>query len=329
MSDRLSRTGKMIIEQARKVLEIEAKAVHDLISRVDANFEKAVKIIFSCRGRVIVSGIGKSGLVGRKIAATLASTGTPAFYLHPAEGLHGDLGMVMKSDCLLAISYSGETTELAQILPLVKKMGLKLIAMTGNSKSQLAKFSDVVLDIQVEREACPYNIVPTASTTACLALGDSLAICLLEKRKLRKEDFACFHPGGTIGKKLFWQVKDIMRSGEDNPVILQGRTVKDGLFVMTKKGLGAVNVIDQKGKLVGYFTDGDLRRGLQKDANLLKKKISSVMTKKPLVITTNKLAVEAARLIKEKGCDNLPVIDKNGKAIGIIEEGDLLAEGIV
>lgn len=323
----------MIIKQAKKVLEIEAEAIRNLISRFDANemitsFEKAVEIIFSCRGRVVVTGMGKSGLVGRKIAATLASTGTPAFYLHPAEGLHGDLGMIMKDDCLLAISYSGETTELAQILPLVKKMGLKMITMTGNKKSRLAKFSDVILDIRVNREACPYNLVPTASTTACLALGDSLAICLLEKRKLKKEDFAYFHPAGMIGKKLLWQVKDIMRSGEDNPVILENKSVKDALFVMTKKGLGAVSIIDKNSKLVGYFTDGDLRRGLQKDENLLKKKISSVMTKKPLVITPDKLAVEAARFLKEKGCDNLPVVDKNGRVIGIIDEGDLLAEGI-
>jgi arabinose-5-phosphate isomerase len=319
----------MIIERAKKVLEIEAEAIYNLIPRLDTNFEKAVGIIFSCRGRVIVTGMGKSGLVGRKIAATLASTGTPAFYLHPAEGLHGDLGMIMKDDCLLAISYSGETTELAQILPLVKKMGLKLITMTGNRKSRLAKFSDVVLDIQVNREACPYNLAPTASTTACLALGDSLAISLLEKRKLKKEDFAYFHPAGTIGKKLFLQVKDIMRSGEDNPLIFENETVKDALFVMTEKGLGAVNVVDKNGKLVGYFTDGDLRRGLQSDGNLLKKRISLVMTKKPLVTTPDKLAVEAARLLKEKSCDNLPVVDKKGKVIGIIDEGDLLAEGIV
>jgi len=328
MLDRLLRTGKAI-ECAKKVLEIEAEAIRNLISRLDENFEKAVEIIFSCRGRVIVTGMGKSGLVGRKIAATLASTGTPAFYLHPAEGLHGDLGMAMKDDCLLAISYSGETAELAQILPVVKKMGLKLITMTGNKKSRLAKFSDVVLDIQVDREACPYNLIPTASTTACLALGDSLAICLLEKKKLKKEDFASLHPGGTIGKKLFWQVRDIMRSGEDNPLILENKTVKDALFVMTEKGLGAVSVVDKNGKLVGYFTDGDLRRGLQRDKDLLKKKISSVMTKKPLTINPDKLAVEAARFLKEKGCDNLPVIDRGKKVVGIIDEGDLLAEGIV
>lgn len=322
------RLKERLLQGAKKVLEIEAGAIFDLIPRLDANFEKAVEIILSCRGRVIVTGMGKSGLVGRKIAATLSSTGTPAFYLHPAESLHGDLGMIMKDDCLLAISYSGETPEVTEILPLVKKMALKLITMTGNIKSRLAKFSDVVLDIHVEREACPYNLVPTASTTACLALGDSLAICVLERKKIKKEDFACLHPAGAIGKKLFLRVKDIMRTGEDNPSICENETVKEALLVMTKKGLGAVNVTNRNGKLVGYFTDGDLRRGLQKDENLLKKKISAVMTKKPVSITPEKLAVEAARILKEKGCDNLPVVNKKNKVVGIVDEGDLLAEGV-
>lgn len=319
----------MSIERAKKVLEIEAEAIRNLIPRLGGNFEKAAEIILSCKGRVAVTGMGKSGLVGRKIAATLASTGTPAFYLNPAEGLHGDLGMLMKEDCVLAISYSGETAELSEILPTIKKMDLKLIAMTGNRNSHLAKLSDIVLDVRVEREACPYNLVPTASTTACLALGDSLAIFLLEKKGLKKENFAHFHPRGAIGKKLLWRVKDIMRRGKDNPVIFREKTVKEALFVMTAKRLGAVSVVDGSGRLIGYFTDGDLRRNLQKNKDILNKKIFLVMTERPLTITPDRLAVEAGKMLKEKSCDNLPVVDYEGKVVGIIDEGDLLAEGIV
>lgn len=319
----------MIIEQAKRVLEIEAEAIRNLLPRIGKDFEKAIEILFSCRGRVIVTGMGKSGLVARKIAATFTSTGTPAFYLHPAEGLHGDLGMLMREDCVLAISYSGETAEMSAIIPVIKKMGLKLITLTGNKNSRLAKFSDVVLDVHVNREACPYNIVPTASTTVCLAVGDSLAICLLSKKKLRKEDFARLHPGGTIGKKLLWRVKDIMRRDKDNSVILENKTVKEALFVMTAGRLGAVSIVNKKGKLVGYFTDGDLRRNLQKGENILKRKISLLMTKNPVTITPDRLAIEAGKLLKEKNCDNLPVVDKKGKVIGIIDERDLLAEGII
>jgi len=319
----------MIVSRARKVLEVESQAIRSLIPRIGVSFEKAVKLISSCRGRVIVTGIGKSGLVGRKIAATLAATGTPAFYLHPVEGLHGDFGMLMKDDCVLAISYSGETTEVAELLPLIKKIGLKLITMTGNIHSRIAKFSDVVLDIRIRREACPYNLVPTASTTACLALGDSLAICLLEKKRLKKEDFALLHPAGAIGRKLFLRVKDIMRKGKDNPTIGQSGTVKDALFIMTTTRLGAVSVVNKERRLVGYFTDGDLRRNLQKNENILNKKISSLMTRNPLTITPDRLAVEAGQLLKKRDCDNLPVVNEKGQVVGIIDERDLLEEGIV
>ncbi len=319
----------MIIEQAKRVLKIEAEAIRNLLPRIGKDFEKAIEILFSCRGRVIVTGMGKSGLVARKIAATFTSTGTPAFYLHPAEGLHGDLGMLMKEDCVLAISYSGETAEMSAIIPVIKKMGLKFITLTGNKNSRLAKFSDVVLDVSVKREACPYNIIPTASTTVCLAVGDSLAICLLNKKKLRKEDFAHLHPGGTIGKKLLWRVKDMMRRDKDNPVILENKTVKEALLVMTTGRLGAVSIINKKGKLVGYFTDGDLRRNLQKGENILKQRISLLMTKNPVTITPDRLAIEAGKLLKEKNCDNLPVVNKKGKVIGIIDERDLLMEGII
>lgn len=317
------------IVRAQQVLETEFQAIKQLSSRIDKNFESAVEIVANCKGKVVVTGMGKSGLIGRKIAATLASTGTPAFYLHPAEGLHGDIGMLMKNDCVLAISYSGETNEIIKIIPNIKRLSVKLVTMTGNKSSALAKASNAVLDIKVSREACPYNIAPTASTTACLALGDALSLCVMDKKGIRKEDFNLLHPAGTIGKKLLLRIQDIMHQGKNNPVINENKSVKEALFVMTQGRLGAVSVINKTGKLVGYFTDGDLRRWLQKDETVLNKHISEIMTRNPATIQANKLAVEAAVIFEEKKCDNLPVVDGKGTAIGIIDERDLLAEGII
>ena len=317
------------IEEAKKVLKIEARAIKNLISTIDRNFEKAVEMVASCKGRIVVMGMGKSGLVGKKIAATLASTGTPAFFLHPAEGILGDVGMMTEGDLVLALSHSGETEEIEKLLPVIRRMNLKLIAITGKPKSKLAKKSDLVINVKVEKEACPYNLVPTASTTAMLAMGDALAISLLKRKKFKKEDFARLHPGGILGKRLLLKVKDIMRKGKDNPVIHQEKTVREALLVMTKTRLGATSVVDGSGKLVGFFTDGDLRRRLQKDEKILNKKIHTVMTKNPKTITHDILAIEAAKMMQEKKFDNIPVVDGKGYPIGIVDERDLLSQGIL
>ncbi len=318
----------MSMEEAKRVLGIESEAVSNLIDQLDENFPKAVDLINECKGRVIVTGMGKSGLVGRKIASTLSSTGTSAFFLHPVEGMHGDMGMVMKGDIILALSYSGETEELKKILPLVKRLGVRLVTLTGNPDSSLAKESDAVLNVKVKREACPFNLAPTASTTAMLALGDALAIALLDKKGFKEEDFAAIHPAGVIGKRLLLRVEDVMRKGKENPLIDEDKRVKEALLVMTSTRLGAVSVVDKEGRLVGFFTDGDLRRHLQKDKDLLEKRISSVMTKKPTTITKKKLATEAVRILQEKKFDNIPVVDEDKRPIGIVDERDLLKEGI-
>jgi arabinose-5-phosphate isomerase len=317
------------IEEAKKVLKIEARAIKNLIPTIDRNFEKAVEITASCKGRIVVMGMGKSGLIGKKIAATLASTGTPAFFLHPAEGILGDVGMMTEGDLVLALSHSGETEEIEKLLPVIRRMNLKLIAITGKPKSKLAKKSDLVISVKVEKEACPYNLVPTASTTAMLAMGDALAISLLKRKKFKKEDFARLHPGGILGKRLLLKVKDIMRKGKDNPVIHQEKTVREALLVMTKTRLGATSVVDGSGKLVGFFTDGDLRRRLQKDEKILNKKIHTVMTKNPKTITHDILAIEVAKMMQEKKFDNIPVINGKNYPIGIVDERDLLSQGIL
>lgn len=317
------------IEEARKVLKIEARTIKNLIPAIGRNFEKAVEMVASCKGRVVVMGMGKSGLIGKKIAATLASTGTPAFFLHPAEGILGDVGMMTKGDLVLALSHSGETAEIEKLLPLIRKMNLKLIAITGRPESKLAKKSDLVIKVKVAEEACPYNLVPTASTTAMLAMGDALAISLLKRKKFKKEDFARLHPGGILGKRLLLKVEDIMRKGKDNPVIRQGKTVREALLVMTKTRLGATSVVDGSGKLVGFFTDGDLRRRLQKDEKILDKKIHTIMTKNPKTITRDRLAIEAAKMMQDKKFDNIPVVDGKGYPVGIVDERDLLSQGIL
>ncbi len=319
----------MVIDQAKKVLQIEVDALNKLIKSIDDSIEKAVCLMGECKGRIIVTGMGKSGLVGRKIAATLSSTGTPAFFLHPAEGTHGDLGMVMHNDVILAISYSGETEEINNILPLIKRMGIPLIALTGKPNSTLAKYSNIVLNIHVPKEACPFNLAPTSSTTVTMALGDALAVCLLKLKGFKKEDFAELHPRGIIGKKLLYRVEDVMRKGKENPFIDESKTIKEALLVMTSSRLGAVSVVDKQGKLVGYFTDGDLRRHLQVNEDILDKEISEFMTRKPTTITQDKLATEAVKILQDNKFDNIPVVDNKMRPIGIIDERDLLKEGIV
>ncbi len=310
---------------ARQVLCIEHEALALSYKSIDEQFIQAIDVIANCKGRVVVLGIGKSGIIGRKISATLASTGTPSFFVHPVEALHGDLGMIMPGDVIIAISFSGQTEEINKILPSLERRKLTIISMTGNAHSKLAQMSDIHITVHIEREACPYNLAPTASTTATLAVGDALAICLMNIKHFEKRDFAQFHPGGSLGKLLTQQVKDVMRKGKNNPTVPQTATVKDALFVMTQTGAaGACSIVDKKGKLLGYFTDGDLRRILQTGTNVLNKSITQVMTKNPYHIFQDVPAVEAAKMIHQTKVDNLPVLDKTGKVVGIIDEKDLI-----
>jgi len=322
----------MIIEQAKTVLAIEAEAIQSLIPRINGQFTAAINMILACRGRVIVTGMGKSGLVGKKIAATLASTGTPAFFLHPAEGIHGDLGMVTAEDVVLALSNSGETAEILRILPAIKRIGASIIAMCGSEESTMVKNADAFLDVAVDREACPLGLAPTASTTVTMAMGDALAVALLSKRKFTPEDFALFHPGGSLGRKLLLTVENMMHTGADNPVVTIEKTVKEALFVITDKGLGVTNVVDGEGYLLGIITDGDIRRGLECGHDFLDKSVESLMTKTPRTITPEKLAAQALNIMEKnhpRPITVLPVVDKDHRSIGIIHLTDLLRQGVV
>lgn len=322
--------GDNIIHVARQVLETEAAAVRSLSKRLNSSFEKAVDLVFSCRGRVVVSGMGKSGLVGKKIAATLASTGTPAFFLHPAEASHGDLGMVTERDIVIAISNSGETAELVGLIPFLKRYRVKLISMTGKPNSTLAKSSDVMLDISVQEEACPMGIIPTASTTATLAMGDALAVALLTKRGLNEQDFALLHPGGSIGKKFFIKVEDLMHSGEGLPVVTLETPVSKALIEISSKRLGHAVVIDRDNRLSGVITDGDIRRGLEKwEGRLFKMKVKKVMTENPKTISREELAARALSVMEKCSITALIVPDENGRPVGIIHLHDILRQGIV
>lgn len=319
-----------ILDIAKKVLKTEAEAVYGLIEKLDSNFEKAVEIIYNSKGRVVVTGMGKSGLVGKKIAATLASTGTPAFFLHPAEASHGDLGMVTERDIVIAISNSGETEELVGLIPFLKRFNLTLISMTGNQNSTLAKASNISLDISVKEEACPLGIVPTASTTATLALGDALAVALLIKRGLNKEDFAFFHPGGIIGKKLFIKVKDLMHTGETLPVVLPHTPMIKAVVEISSKRLGVTIVTDSENRIAGIITDGDLRRGIEKwGKTFFDMKAGEVMSKNPKIIPEDELAAKALSIMETYSITSLIVPDDEGRARGIIHLHDILKQGIV
>lgn len=322
----------MIKEKAIEVLSIEADAVKALIPRIDNNFAAAVQAILACKGRVVVTGMGKSGHVGKKIAASLASTGTPSFFMHPAEAFHGDLGMVTESDIVLAISNSGESMEIVNILPIIKRIGATIIAMSGRRESSLGKIADHFIDISVEREACPLGLAPTASTTATLAMGDAMAIALLSERNFTAQDFAVFHPGGALGRKLLLNVEHVMHSGDDNPVISVDKTAKEAIFTMTSKGLGATSVIDATGRLIGIVTDGDIRRRLENGAKFIDEPVEALMTKMPKTITKEKLAAEALSIMekhKPRPITVLPVVDANAKPIGIVHLTDLLRQGVV
>lgn len=319
----------MSLKRAREVFRIEAEAVASLANKLDHNFTQAVEAIYNCKGRVVVTGMGKAGIIGQKISATLSSLGTPSVWLHSAEAIHGDLGRVTKDDIVIALSNSGETEETKSLIPLIKKIGARIIAITGNKNSGLAKHSDLVLDVSVKKEACPLGLAPTSSTTAMLSMGDALAVCLVEKKGFKEKDFALFHPGGALGKKLLLKVEDIMRKGKANPIVKEGAVVKDVLYAITEARAGAASVVDKYGRLTGIFTDGDLRRHLEANANLSARKVKEVMTKNPIAIQPQRLAVEALRILEEKKIDELPVVDKQKKPVGMLDVQDVLRAGLV
>lgn len=314
---------------ARQVLAIEAEAVRNLAGRIDTQFAQAIEITLNCRGRVVVTGMGKSGHIARKIAATLASTGTPAFFVHPGEASHGDLGMITQDDVVIALSNSGESAEITTILPLIKRRGAKLIGMSGNPASTLARESDAHLNAAVDKEACPHNLAPTASTTAALALGDALAVALLDARGFTPEDFARTHPGGSLGRRLLVHVRDVMHSGEKLPVVMETASLKDALLEMTRKGLGMTAIVDGTGRLAGVFTDGDLRRTLEKTINVHAANIADLMTRNPKSIGPDQLAVEAVERMQELKINGLLVVDAGQRLVGALNMHDLLKAGVV
>ncbi len=326
-----------ICDKAREVLAIESEAIAHMSARLDETFERAVQLVLNCSGRVVVTGVGKSGAIGRKLASTFASTGTPALFLHAAEGLHGDLGMVAPGDVLVALSYSGRTDDLVGILPVIKAMGVPVIALTGNATSFLGSHADVILDISVAKEACPLNLAPTASTATALAMGDALAVCAMSARHFTSEDFARFHPGGTLGRGLTLRVSDLMRTGERLALVPETATVRQSIVAITNAMSGAVLVTamasaDKPGVLCGYFTDGDVRRLLvhTDDAELLlKSPIDHFMTRTPLSLSPQMLALEALRALQERGVDDAPVVDETGAPVGVLDVQELLRAGLV
>jgi len=318
-----------ILQLARRTLEIEATAVSQLQDRLDQSFLDAVTLILQCTGRVVVSGMGKSGHIGGKIAATLASTGTPAFFMHPAEASHGDLGMITGQDVVIALSNSGESAEIAAIVPLIKRRGARLISMTGNPASTLAREADIHLDASVAQEACPHNLAPTASTTAALALGDALAVAVLFARGFTAEDFARTHPGGALGRRLLVHVRDLMHSDADLPVVGEDASLKQALLEMTRKGLGMTAIADPAGRLLGIFTDGDLRRLLDNDVDVRNAMIADVMKRNPRTIAEDALAVEAVQLMEQFKVNGLFAVNETGQLRGALNMHDLLRAGVV
>ncbi len=320
-----------VIDEARKVLKIEAQAILDLSEKIDEDLSRAVEFLYHCKGKVVLMGMGKSGLVARKIASTFSSTGTPAFFLHPAEGANGDFGVLAKEDVVIAISNSGETRELLEVLPLIKRYGNRLISLTGNTNSSLARAGDVCLSIHVKEEACPLGLAPTASTTATLALGDALAIALMVKRGFDEKGFALLHPGGTLGRRLLLKVEDLMHVGKAFPMVRENTSMKDAIFEISSKRLGVAAVCNGEGHLVGVITDGDLRRALEKFSDLLERQASEVMTRNPKWIERDALAAQAVQRMEEYSITSLFVFNKPGERVpvGIIHLHDLLKAGVV
>jgi arabinose-5-phosphate isomerase len=314
---------------ARRVLEIEANAVAGLIPRIDESFARACDLVLACAGRVVVTGMGKSGHIGSKIAATLASTGTPSFFVHPGEASHGDLGMITPTDLVVAISNSGETAEIITILPLLKRLGVPLITMTGQPRSTLGEAATVVLDVGVTEEACPLNLAPTASTTATLAMGDALAVALLESRGFTREDFALAHPGGTLGRRLLLRVEDVMNTGKDVPKVGPDALLAEGLVEMTRKSLGITAVVDPAGRLLGVFTDGDLRRAVDRAVDIHRTRMREVMTTGSKTITPAALAAEAVRVLERFKITALLVVDEHDVVVGALNVHNLFRAGVM
>lgn len=325
----LELTSEELLALAAKVLEIESRAVDTLRDRLNETFVAACELCLQTPGRVVVTGMGKSGHIGHKIAATLASTGTPAFFMHPGEASHGDLGMITQDDVLLAVSYSGETDEVLTILPLVKRMGASLLSMTGKPNSTLAKAADVHLDVSVTEEACPLNLAPTASTTATLAMGDALAVALLELRGFTAEDFALSHPSGSLGKRLLLRVSDVMHTGDEIPRVTPDVVLGDGLLEMSQKGLGMTAVVDADDRILGIFTDGDLRRALDAGVDIRRTVMQDVMHKKCKTVSADHLAVEAVHIMEESKITGLLVIDDDLRLVGALNIHDLFRAGIM
>jgi len=317
------------LELARQVLAIEADAIRNLAARLGPSFLDAVALLLNCKGRVVVSGIGKSGHIARKIASTMASTGTPAYFVHPAEASHGDIGMITRDDVMIALSNSGESEELLTIVPLLKRQGGHLIAITGNANSALAREADVHLDAQVEKEACPLNLAPTASTTAALALGDALAVALLDAKGFGAEDFARSHPGGALGRRLLTHVRDVMRTGADVPSVQSGAGFSEAMLEMSKKRMGMTAVLDSDGRVSGIFTDGDLRRTLAQVDDIKSARIVDIMTRNPRTIGPDKLAVEAVQIMEERKVNQLLVVSEEGKLIGALNMHDLFRAKVI
>lgn len=322
-------SAKSSLELAREVLLIESRELENIAHRLDQRFSDAVDLILQCRGRVVVSGMGKSGHIGRKIASTLASTGSPAFFVHPAEASHGDLGMITANDLFIALSNSGESEELLAIMPVIKRLGANIIGLSGNPRSTLAREADIYLDAHVSQEACPLGLAPTASTTAMLSLGDALAVCVLVRRGFTTEDFARSHPGGSLGRKLLIHVSDIMRKGNDIPSVGIDARLTDGLLEMTRKGLGMTAVVDAENRPVGIFTDGDLRRTFEKGVGIEGVLIRDAMHTNPYTITPEQLAVEAVKMMEQKKINGLLVVDQQGVLVGALNMLNLLTAKVI
>jgi arabinose-5-phosphate isomerase len=317
-----------VVERAKQVLDVESRAVAALGSKIGDDFVRAAEMILSCPGKLIITGIGKSGAIGRKLSGTFSSTGTPAVFLHPAEGVHGDLGVVTSQDVLLVLSYSGESDELIAIMPAVKRVGCNVISLVSNNESTLAKNSNVALDVSVECEACPLGLAPTASTTAMLALGDALALAVMEVRQFTREDFAKFHPAGALGRQLTLTVADVMRSGSEVAIVSEETLVREVLFAITKAGAGAANVADSSGALLGIITDGDVRRHALSDGSFLTKTAGQIMTKTPKTIASDRLATEGLKIMESLKIGEMPVL-ADGKVVGMLMLKDLLEAGLV
>jgi arabinose-5-phosphate isomerase len=318
-----------LIQSAQCTIRLEIEAVEGLLAHIDADFVRACEMILESQGRVVVVGMGKSGHIGKKIAATLASTGTPAFFVHPAEASHGDMGMITGADIILALSNSGTTAEIVTLLPLIKRLGIKLISLTGNPESTLAKAADVRLNARVEKEACPLNLAPTSSTTAALVMGDALAVALLDARGFTAEDFAFSHPGGALGRRLLLKVEHVMHTAAELPQVVRGTPLRDSLMEMTRKGLGMTAIIEADGRLAGIFTDGDLRRTLDRDVDLRQAVIDEVMTVHGKTVRPEMLAAEALKIMEDNKIGALIVVDENDRPIGAFNLQDLLRAGVM